>query len=139
MEWKDLIAAIDPSVPAMPVNMNSPDFVVQLSQAVSLRRIADALEKLAEPIQIEGSQYSQSNVTFVDLMGAIGGHDFAKAESPEWVPARPGNKGDPVGYFPEKDGLKNWGFWDETWSNWRGGFPNEDRARIGLEQYAATL
>lgn len=41
---------------------------------------------------------------------------------------------DPVGTL---DG--DWGFWDETWSNWHGGFADEPAARAGCRVYADTL
>lgn len=37
---------------------------------------------------------------------------------------------DPVGRL---DGI--WGFWDETWTYWYGGFKNEAQAREKLEEY----
>lgn len=45
-----------------------------------------------------------------------------------------GEPSDPVGKL---DGA--WGFWDETWSEWYGGFHTEDGAREALRQYADTL
>ena len=41
---------------------------------------------------------------------------------------------DPVGRIGN-----DWGFWDETWSNWHGGFADEPAARAGVRAYAATL
>lgn len=41
---------------------------------------------------------------------------------------------DPVGRIGD-----DWGFWDEVWSNWHGGFADEPAAREGLKAYAATL
>lgn len=40
------------------------------------------------------------------------------------------NKSDPVGRFGN-----DWGFWDETWSGWNGGFSTEAAARQGLQEY----
>lgn len=31
------------------------------------------------------------------------------------------------------------GFWDETWTNWHGGYASEAEARAGLKAYALTL
>lgn len=41
---------------------------------------------------------------------------------------------DPVGRHGD-----DWGFWDETWADWHGGFDDEAQARAGLKAYAATL
>ncbi len=32
-----------------------------------------------------------------------------------------------------------WGFWDETWADFRGGYQDEDAARQGLRDYCARL
>lgn len=40
--------------------------------------------------------------------------------------------GDPVEYRNDRH---EWGFWDETWSTWHGGFQTEEAARKGLEHY----
>lgn len=42
--------------------------------------------------------------------------------------------GDPVGSIGT-----DWGFWDEIWTNWIGGYADEAAARAGLTAYAATL
>ena len=44
------------------------------------------------------------------------------------------DEADPVGSIGS-----DWGFWDETWSYWHGGFADETAARAGLKAYAATL
>lgn len=44
------------------------------------------------------------------------------------------DEADPVGRIGD-----DWGFWDETWSHWHGGFADETAARAGLGAYAATL
>ena len=41
---------------------------------------------------------------------------------------------DPVGTI-EGD----WGFWDETWSDWHGGHADETAARAACSEYAKTL
>lgn len=41
---------------------------------------------------------------------------------------------DPVGTL---DG--DWGFWNEVWCDWIGGFANEEEARAGCQAYAARL
>ena len=33
----------------------------------------------------------------------------------------------------------DWGFWNETWSDWYGGYKNEEEARIALRDYCETL
>lgn len=40
--------------------------------------------------------------------------------------------GDPVAF--EQDSL-TWGFWDETWSEWTGGYASEADARAALKEY----
>lgn len=42
---------------------------------------------------------------------------------------------DPV----ENHGTYGWGFWDETWSVWHGGYADEAAARAGLDAYAKEL
>lgn len=39
--------------------------------------------------------------------------------------------GDPVG----RQGPNDWGFWDEVWSNWQGGYNSEAEARMALRDY----
>lgn len=41
---------------------------------------------------------------------------------------------DPVGSIGT-----DWGFWDETWSQWHGGYADEQAARDGLKAYALSL
>ena len=41
---------------------------------------------------------------------------------------------DPVGRIGD-----DWGFYDETWIDWHGGFADETAARAGCAAYAATL
>ncbi len=41
---------------------------------------------------------------------------------------------DPIGHIGP-----DWGFWNETWSDWHGGYANEGAARAALAAYAATL
>lgn len=41
---------------------------------------------------------------------------------------------DPVGRIGD-----DWGFWDETWSNWHGGHADEPAARAALAEYANVL
>lgn len=41
---------------------------------------------------------------------------------------------DPVGRIGDDHG-----FWDETWSNWHGGYADEDAARTACIAYGETL
>ena len=49
----------------------------------------------------------------------------------EYTPSKPNNDADPVGFM--SDGT--WGFWDETWAHWNGGYKNEAEARAALKEY----
>lgn len=33
----------------------------------------------------------------------------------------------------------DWGFWDEIWTHWHGGYTDEAAARVALAAYADTL
>ncbi len=44
------------------------------------------------------------------------------------------NEADPVGRISD-----DWGFWDETWSSWHGGFADQASAREGCAQYARDV
>ena len=41
---------------------------------------------------------------------------------------------DPVGRIGD-----DWGFWNEVWADWYGGYADEAAARAGLSAYAKTL
>jgi hypothetical protein len=53
----------------------------------------------------------------------------------EYVAANPSNPADPVGRHGEAD----WGFWDESWSHWHGGYADETEARTKLAEYCTHL
>lgn len=40
---------------------------------------------------------------------------------------------------PDFKGKGLWYFWDETWANWHGPFPNEKAARDALDLYAENM
>ena len=44
------------------------------------------------------------------------------------------NTGDPVGRRGD-----DWGFWDECWCDWHGGYADEAAARSGLANYVANV
>jgi hypothetical protein len=56
------------------------------------------------------------------------------APEPKWVPVEPENPAYPVGSIGD-----DWGFWDETWSHWYGGYGSEAFARDALSVYCLTL
>ena len=43
---------------------------------------------------------------------------------------------DPIEYNEEDN---TWGFWDETWSHYYGGYETEALARSALREYAKSL
>lgn len=43
-------------------------------------------------------------------------------------------KSDPVRFENDK-----WGFWDETWSHWEGGYATEEEARRALANYCREV
>jgi len=52
---------------------------------------------------------------------------------PRFVKAS-GDRADPVGSIGA-----DWGFWDETWSHWYGGYDDEGGARDACREYADRL
>jgi hypothetical protein len=52
---------------------------------------------------------------------------------PKFVAAN-GTPSDPVGHIGD-----DWGFWNEVWADWYGGYADEASARAGLEEYCKTL
>lgn len=53
----------------------------------------------------------------------------------EFVPAQRQRESDPVGRCGESD----WGFWDETWIHWHGGYADEAEARAKFAEYCTHL
>jgi hypothetical protein len=51
-----------------------------------------------------------------------------------YTPADSGREGDPVGHIGD-----DWGFWDEVWCNWNGGYSNEKEAREALSIYVKEV
>ncbi|AXK43860.1 hypothetical protein [Erythrobacter aureus] len=52
---------------------------------------------------------------------------------PEFVSAT-GRDGDPVGRIGD-----DWGFWDEVWCDWHGGFADKASAEKGLSDYVRDV
>jgi len=60
---------------------------------------------------------------------------FTTEPQGDYVPANPQKESDPVGRHGESD----WGFWDECWLHWHGGYADEAEARTKLAEYHEHL